>query len=371
MRRQTAGGDDSPVLAFELEDPRWAAQVDRWIAELEARAASGKRHVADRLVVLGGWPFLITTFDGELELHALDLTTPSDAPPKYLRHADSLARLAEEQQEVVDSFDLPGGIDPPHYLMKIDVCPHWERTGRYVMARIPTRHPIDSGWALECDDHCQQQSGSEAWTQVTVADLVQRRIGLVRYLALPVGVVVYNLLDSPRFAVAQVSTDTNVAKLPLGFREFRDLIEELPERKPSALRERLARTEPVELDPARDHDVYDAYVSTDAVSVVAERYFVGTEMALEAVDRAWSPEGQRSHARAMFRDELSLEHIAEIELVLNDPDPARWRVQNAAGRKLRELTNRPFAELKVLAQKMDEAFAKADRRAELHAGSRG
>jgi hypothetical protein len=67
--------------------------------------------------------------------------------------------------------------------------------------------------------------------------------------------------------------------------------------------------------------------------------------------------------RARFRDQIPEERFAEIEAALADPDPARWRVHNAAGRKLRELTGGPFAQLKELAAKLDEALREADRTA--------
>jgi len=351
-------------LGMELRDASLAAQVERWMAKLEGRLASGERFEAERLVVLDGWPFLATADGDVLVLRACDLDVPADAPPRYVDHVDALARWAAEQWEVADALDLVGVMNPPHYLMKLDACPHWERTGEYVMARIPALDPNHSGWALECRAGCHLVASDKTWSTITVTDLAQKRSGLVRFLALPVGSVVYTHLDRPRFAVSQTSTDTNVATLRLSYRELLDLVRDLPEKPGNAYRKRLAEAPPPELDPHRDADVYDAIVPSSGVSIIAERHGVGPEAASVATKCAFTREGQHARVRARFERELAPESMAAIEPLLDDPDEARWRVHNAAGRKLRELTGKPFAEMKLLAERLDAAFREANGRAE-------
>jgi hypothetical protein len=350
-------------IRVRFDDERLSGQVERWVTELQARGAAGEVFKPDRLVVLDGWPLLPVAHDGGLVLHALDLSTAADAPPRYLERVDELARFASEQREVAEAFDLTASFDPPHYLMRVDVCPHWKKTGEYVLARIPPLEPNHSGWALKCGTECHLAPNHEKWTAVSVSDLCQHRSGLVRYLALQVGIVVYSSVDGPRVGVAQVATDTNVARLPLRYRELLDLVEPIAEKPDSAFRARRTREGGVTLDPLRDGDVYDAASSLSGIPIVVERYCVSPEIATRVVERAWTREGRRARVRARFRDQIPEERFAEIEAALADPDPARWRVHNAAGRKLRELTGGPFAQLKELAAKLDEALREADRTA--------
>jgi hypothetical protein len=330
-------------------DDALAATVDRWVKKLEG----GDSLDEGKTVVVDGWPFQVRKSEDALHLCALDLGARSDEPSRWTREVDPVARVVASQLEVFDVHGIDASLfSPPSHIFTIAVCPSYRREGPYMLARTPPAWPSASSWVMQCGrTGCihslradRRHVPDDEWQEISIVELVVTRPSVARYLALPVGFVASNGWSGPRVAKRhalreEVPLDTNVAAFDLPH----DYAIDCERRTPVEVRA-------LDLDLPSTHRLL---LLSDARDVLCDRFNIDGESAKATLARYRTPEMQIARIQAAV-PELDIAAIAAVVEILRASTASKVRAYQDAGRKLRELTGRPFLELQKLAEKIDE-----------------
>jgi hypothetical protein len=344
-------------LVIALEDSALAEQGSYWISELDRRLTSGERFDVGRIPDLDGWPVCpVVRPDGALALHAHVLEDYRAG--RTMVALDGHARLAQAQRQFATAF---GAFEPPHWLMHVLVCPRWLRSADVLTRETPWAN--GSGWVIACRErrcsacaqhkrfHCPENE----WLMIDIAELAVARPGLVRFLGLAPGHRIESPFERQRVDSFEVEYGHDIARLGAFTFGASHLLRQLaPMHAPE-------RDVAIELDFAREAEVYDSSSSNDyfLVPALRERYGLNEAAANATYARARSPEVLRAYARWRVRDTLAPELFEVVEAVLEVPEHDRWKVINEAARKLVPITGKPFTAWKPIVEAFDKLLERA------------
>jgi hypothetical protein len=135
----------------------------------------------------------------------------------------------------------------------------------------------------------------------------------------------------------------------------------VPAREGSPEQVQRSSTAPLTLDFARDERALAQPSVRDAIDILIERHGIGPEAARATAACNWTLEMRRAYVGWLHRNELDDEQFRTISAILDDPEPVRWKLHHESARKLRELTGRPFSELKPLVEQIDKELMRLPR----------
>lgn len=362
MEAFARGVDGRPTLSLSYEDASLADQVAHWVTSLEQRLHAGETFPPDIMILLDGWPFATRAAADLVELHAMDMTGPNDAPARYARTADPLLKLALAQREAAASYGLLEEFTPPHAMMTVTCCTKWERMGDSVLARTHIAGN-ESGWVLNCSRTHGESKHDHApagdWTKVPVFELVKRRASLVRFLGFPVGSGI-EIDGEGKTIVSVLETGMtlhglrNVAFTVAAPSWVHQLYRTVKPRQGSSEHRRVSDAQVVRLDFERDAALLEAS-GREVSAMLCERFGIGAEAAKQTLDYYHSRTGRLERWHWKFRD-VPAEVRTIVEPMLDDPSKERWRLHQATARALRQHDGGAFLTHKNLVEEMDKAW---------------